>query len=157
MKLNNHGWGMRDMIIYTCILFFLLIFVAISINSLYEDLEKSKNNSDNNQEVVIDDNNYEEPIVDNDIFDIDYNYYYNLEDKVKSATLKYMNDNRYDLSNNILNVSLDTLVNLNYIEKLYDDKGISECSGYSNVTSNGENNYSVISRISCGNYTTEGY
>ena len=35
MKLNNNGWGYRDMVIYTCIILLALFFVAMSISSFY--------------------------------------------------------------------------------------------------------------------------
>ena len=41
MKLNNHGWGYRDMIISSCILLILLFFAASSISELYDGIEAS--------------------------------------------------------------------------------------------------------------------
>ena len=53
MKLGNHGWGMREMIIYLCVFAIILIFVAISINSLYKKIEKDNDAQKNNQPVVV--------------------------------------------------------------------------------------------------------
>ena len=47
MKLNNNGWGYRDMVIYSCIILFALIFVAISISSFYDTFESTPSNGNN--------------------------------------------------------------------------------------------------------------
>lgn len=165
MKLNNHGWGMREMIIYTCILIILLLFVASSISSFYDSIESSQ--AKKNQE-------YQESLKraeeekkkkeqeeqlkqEETIINVDYNYYINLENKLKTATMNYMNQNAYDLSGQILNVTLDTLVNLNYVDKLYDQTGSNLCTGYSNVYEDINGSYVIKSYVSCSNYSTEGY
>ena len=55
MKLNNNGWGYRDMVIYTCIILLALFFVAMSISSFYdnlvEDINSDRNNQNNNNVV----------------------------------------------------------------------------------------------------------
>lgn len=163
MKLNNHGWGMREMIIYTCIMILLLLFVASSISSFYSSMEASQaekekrykeslKNQENEKKEEQEEQEEKNPII-----EVDYDYYENLENKIKTATYDYMNDNAYNLDNQILNVTLDTLVNLNYLEKFYDQTGANACTGYSNVYEDESGAYVINSYISCSNYTTDGY
>ena len=154
MKLNNHGWGMREMIIYTCILLLLLLFVSYSVNSFYKEMETSKQNVVNNNYGSDYDDKDEESNVSNNI---NYIYYHNKEDLIKKATLNYLNNYSYNLDSNIMNVSLDTLINLGYIQKIYDQNNINSCSGYSNVYEDENGEYIIKSYINCGNYVTEGY
>lgn len=156
MKLNNRGWGMREMIIYLCILILALFFVASSIDSLYTQIENSQKEikEENNNKVIYED---EEEIEEDKSLDIDVDYYYNLENEVKTATMNYINENNYDLSNQILTVTLDTLVNLGYIEKIYDQIDDEVCSAYSNVYSIDEGDFIINSFVSCKNYITQGY
>lgn len=41
-KLNNHGWGMQEMLIMSSILFILLLIVAFYLNMLYEGFDNNK-------------------------------------------------------------------------------------------------------------------
>lgn len=154
MKLNNHGWGMRDMIIYTCILLLFLLFVAYSVKALYEVIDTSKNNDSNQQDVYqppVADEKEEEPLI------VDLEYYNNIENSLKEATLEYLKTYPTDLSNDILKVSSGTLINLKFIDKIYDQTGSSTCTGYSNVYQDIDGDYVINSYISCVNYITEGY
>lgn len=160
MKLNNHGWGMREMIIYTCIMILLLLFVASSISSFYSSMEASQAEKEKRYKESLknqENKKKEEQEEKNPIIEVDYDYYENLENKIKTATYDYMNDNAYNLDNQILNVTLDTLVNLNYLEKFYDQTGANACTGYSNVYEDESGAYVINSYISCSNYTTDGY
>ena len=106
MKLNNNGWGYRDMVIYTCIILFALIFVAISISAFYDNLVEDIASDRNNQNVsssVVEEEKPNPNFVDND-------YYITQENILKNATLNYMNTYSYGLSQNIMSVSMDTLV-----------------------------------------------
>ncbi len=165
MKLNNHGWGYKDMIIYGCIILLVLLVAAYNINYLYSGLNVNNGNTTNN--TTTDGNNAESdrPLVNTDTPDskpqvdvVDYNYYKNVEDMIESATLKYLSDYSYDLSNQILKTSLDTLVNFGYIAKVYDQNKVNVCSGYSNTYyDESTNQYVIKPYINCGNYVTEGY
>lgn len=153
MKLNNHGWSMRDMIIYTCILVLFLLFVSYSIRSLYSAIDTSKENYEKQQDVYqppVEEEKEEQPIV-------DLEYYENVELKLKNATLQYLDTYPTDLTNNILKVSSGTLINLGFIDKIYDQTGSSTCTGYSNVYQDTEEEYVIKSYVSCVNYVTEGY
>lgn len=150
MKLNNNGWGYRDMVIYTCIILFALFFVAMSISSFYDNLVEDINsdrNSQNNNVVEENKSNSNE---------VDKNYYLLQESKLKDATLNYVNKYSYDLDQNIMSVSMETLVSLGFMEQIYDQTGTNKCSGYSNVYIY-ENDYGIVPYISCNNYVTLGY
>ena len=45
MKLNNHGWGLKEMLFFSAILLFFVLFVSVLINSLYSQLDLSNNGS----------------------------------------------------------------------------------------------------------------
>lgn len=151
MKLNNNGWGYRDMVIYTCIILLALFFVAMSISSFYdnlvEDINSDRNNQNNNNVVEENKPNSNE---------VDKNYYLLQESKLKDATLNYVNRYSYDLDQNIMSVSMETLVSLGFMEQIYDQTGTNKCSGYSNVYIY-ENDYGIVPYISCNNYVTLGY
>ena len=151
MKLGNGGWGYRDMIIYSSIIIIALVFVAVSVSNFYDSLPETKtyNPSPNtNQSEEKDD----KPT---DII-IDENYYTNLESKVRSATLDYVNTYSYDMTDDILNVSVETLVSFDFLEPIYSTNGKS-CTGYSNVYMNNQGTYEIKPFINCGSYVTNGY
>ena len=86
-----------------------------------------------------------------------FDYYYKMqEDKLKNATLDYVKNYSYDLTEDILVVSIDTLVSFGFIEPIYDQTGSNVCTGYSNVYLVGEE-YGVVPYINCSNYVTIGY
>lgn len=151
MKLNNNGWGYREMVIYTCIILLALIFVAISISSFYDNLVEDINSDRTNQtnNTVVEENKPNSNTVDT-------TYYVQQENKLKNATIDYMNRYSYDLNQNIMTVSMETLVSLGFMETIYDQTGTNKCSGYSNVYLY-ENDYGVVSYINCSNYVTLGY
>lgn len=150
MRLNNNGWGYRDMVIYTCIILLALFFVAMSISAFYdnlvEDINSDRNSQNNN---VVEENNPNSN-------EVDKNYYLLQESKLKDATLNYVNKYSYDLDQNIMSVSMETLVSLGFMEQIYDQTGTNKCSGYSNVYIY-ENDYGIVPYISCNNYVTLGY
>ena len=157
MKLNNHGWGYKDMIIYGCIILLLLLIAAYNINYLYSGINSNDNNSTNNsvQQPV---DNEQQPITEPQKVIVDYNYYYGVEEKIKNATLNYLNDYSYDLTEQILKTSVDTLVSFGYMSIIYDQTGNHLCTGYSNAysdVSTGE--YVIKPYVNCNNYITEGY
>ena len=151
MKLNNVGWGYREMIIYSCIIIFALVFVAISISSFYDDVVTPNESITHNNNVVEEEKEDEKPIV------TDTDYYALQELKLKNATLDYVNTYSYDLTDDILKVSIDTLVSFNFMSEIYDQTGTSKCSGYSNVYITDKGSYEIRPYISCSNYVTSGY
>lgn len=152
MKLGNHGWGMRDMIIYTCILILFLLVAAYSVKSLYDVIGTPVEN----ENVPVTPPVVEEPEEDKPIV-VDYEYYNKLELDMKNATLNYLAARPTIIENDILKITSDTLVNLEYMDELYDQTKENKCLGYSNVYQDEDGDYIVKSYISCNNYVTEGY
>lgn len=152
MKLGNGGWGYRDMIIYSSIIIIALVFVAVSIGNFYDSLPEPQTYNPSSNINQNDDN---EENKNTDVV-IDENYYANLEARVKSATLDYVNTYSYDMTDDILNVSVETLVSFNFLDPLYDSNG-TICTGYSNVFINNQGTFEIKPYISCSNYVTSGY
>lgn len=53
MKLNNNGWGLKEMMIISSILLMFLLFAAYYIWVLYSDLSKSRPNAYDDLEYVL--------------------------------------------------------------------------------------------------------
>ncbi len=160
MNLGNHGWGMREMVIYLCIFAIILLFVAISINSLYRRIEKDNEETKNNQPVIVEPVQEEQPKeeVDDNPRVVNYTYYHEMEEKLYNATYKYLEEKPTEIGNGILKIDDNTLVNLGYMSTIYNDIGSMQCTGYSNVyVHDGDADYTVKSFIKCDNYTSEGY
>ncbi len=153
MHLNNHGWGMRDMIIWTCILILFLLLATYLIMALYDNISISTNEEQNTQvETPVEkEEEPESPI------SYDYEYYKSAEFELHMATLNYLNDTKPDLSTGLTKITIDTLVEKGYTKEIYDETGEKTCSAYSSVYQDGDGDYIVTSRLNCGNYTTEGY
>ena len=156
MRLGNHGWGVRDMIIYTCILLLFLLVAVYSVNSLYKNIDLS--NKQNNQ--VSSPNDSENDAVDTGVEEekimVDYTYYEAIEKRLRNATFNYLEENPYTNEEDILKVTLDMLIQRDYIDVIYDQTGENVCSAYSNVYNDANDNYVVKSYINCSNYRTEG-
>ena len=86
MKLNNKGWGYRDMIIYSSIIIIALVFVAVSISSFYDGLDIPERPTYNpSGEVNSKEENEDKPT---DI-PVDENYYLNLEQNLILIFYRY--------------------------------------------------------------------
>lgn len=154
MHLNNHGWGMRDMIIYTCVLILFLLLAAYLIMALYDNIsieEKPSNNSPKVETPV------EEEQKPSEIIIVDYEYYKDKETSLKLATYNYLNDIKPEMTENSIKIELNTLVEKQYIEKIFDASGAKTCEAYSKAYLNEYGEYIVSPYIKCENYTTEGY
>ena len=58
MKFNNHGWGMKNMVIYCCILLLFLIIAVCNVQSLYKNMDvNQKGNKQNNNSTTTTNNN----------------------------------------------------------------------------------------------------
>ena len=164
MHLGNNGWGLREMIIYLCILSIILLFVAFSIHALYRRIDRdSKNQEDTihvvapdaKTQTVVDEPKKEEPIVESK--PVDYDYYRNQEARLTSATFKYLEEKPTEIGPGILLIKEESLVNLGFMTPLYSQYG-NRCTGYSNVyVQEGASEYTVKSYIMCENYKSEGY
>ncbi len=155
--MNNHGWGLRDMIIYMCIFAIILIFVAFSINALYKRIDRDSKNKPQETVVVEPEEKKPEP-EEVQPRAVDYSYYHDLENKIYDATIKYLDDYPTTIENDVLKITADTLVSLGYMDELYNDIKSDKCTGFSNVYTDAvSNNYVVRSYVMCDNYTSEGY
>lgn len=152
MKLGNQGFGLKEMIIYTCLLLLLLVFVSIEINSFYKNLPKNQEENqvqETKPTIEEPEKKPEQPTEPS----VDENYYQDLECKLKMATQTYIEDNPYELGDEILTIDANTLINLGYISSLYAQDGTSTCQGYSNVyIQDGE--IEINPHITCYNYQT---
>lgn len=102
MKLNNQGWGLREMLLLCAILLFCVLLVATLINNLYEGLASGNNNTTSS------------------------NAYTKVERSLASAARIY--SRRYEVSNNLI-ISED-LLDVGYIteEELMVEDDV--CTGY---------------------------
>lgn len=160
MRLNNYGFGMREMIIYSCILLFILFFAAVEINIFYSNLEND-DKEDNTVEVKQETDEDDESSKDDESSDdekevvseeVDYAYYSALEKRLEEAARQYLNEYKYDLSENSLKITSETLVNFGYMEAMYDQTGSNICTGY--VNAYGSDEVTLEPFISCNNYST---
>lgn len=162
MHLGNHGWGMREMVIYLCVLAIILLFVVISIHSLYRRIDDdSKKRETPNQVVVEDEPVVSKPVISEPVQEtrsINYEYYYGEETRLLNATKQYLNDKPTETGDGILKLDADSLINLGYMSAIYNDIGSSKCTGYSNIYKpEGESVYTIKSYIKCDNYTSKGF
>ena len=140
MKNKSRGFGTEEMILGICLFIIGLLIVAFMMptSEIYKrNIPEEKNTSKK--------------------YEINYNYYYKLEEKMNEATRKYISDNNINLIIGELEFSLSDLSREGYIKELKDNNTKNKCDGYSVVVFN-DNNYETInSYIKCDEYTTEGY
>ena len=146
--LNNHGWGMRDMLIYSCIILIFLLIATYYIKSLYRGLSMDDKVVTN--EVVEEDDT--KPTK-----EINYDLYVNYEQRMNNAAINYVKRYYSSLDTGIASVELWDLTNGGYIEILYDQVDYSRCLGYANVWDNEDGELNASSYIKCPSYTTDGY
>ncbi len=104
MKLNNRGWGTKEMILLSGGLFLALIVAIYFIVKLFGSFDSAVLNRQ----------------------------YADLEIKIEEAARNYIVNNNINV-NGEYRISLDTLKNNNYITDFKDNNG-SNCSGYVKVT-----------------------
>lgn len=140
MKIDNKGWGLNTLLIMICIIVvFLLIatYFAIRLNSF---MGNQNNKSEEKVQKVI-----------------NQSYYINKSNDMTDAAQKYIYDNDIKLTNNVLKISMSTLVAHNYMNAIKDSVTGNTCLGYSIAYYN-ENNIKIIkSYIKCDNYESKGY
>ena len=158
MKLNNHGWGLKAEIIYLVILLSCLLVAIFFIHVLYSDLEKSNQKHDVETNNAVDTNpqnsNQEESTQESE--EINYDYYYDLEDNLNEATKLYLENQEYKGNDIYFTINSETLINSGYLENLKDQKN-NICTGYSSVETSIDDTYTIDSYIKCTDYTTNGY
>jgi len=129
MRLNNHGWGLKEMMILTAILVFFFGLALYFIYTLYNSLSNEFNSNSSNKE-----------------------FYSSLEVGIEEATLLYLRSN-YVNDNTKIDISL--LTEDEYISEIVDSETGNVCDGYVLVYDFSEK--LVDAYISCDNYETLGY
>lgn len=124
---NNHGWSLKEMLIFCSILIGFLLLIVVLVNNLYSGVKQL-----NNEPIETQGYSYKE-----------------IEKNLKEAAKKYFEKNK-----EIDIISSDDLLIEEYIteEKLIPKAENNPCSGYVNKT-----NQSLEPFISCEKYETEGY
>ena len=160
-RLDNHGWGEKDMILYCGIIACVLLVIYILLNQFNHmmDTPKEASTSDKNikEEIneattpgtIIDEvPESEEPVV------VDDNYYRSLEDSLEIAAQAYV-ERQYDeiQDDTTMHITIEQLTSLDFLEQVKDPNG-NICSGYVTYTSS-DDMYEPY--LKCGQYTTEGY
>ena len=154
MKLDNRGWGLREMLIYSSILLIFLLIAAFRISVLYNDVNSdgaaTNSISETSKNVVEDGKNVK------DTYDLQY--YYKYEDEMIEATRKYLKIIDYDIVDNSDGLKIDLLIltNLDLIEPLYDKNSDAMCEGYTMVTVI-DGKQAIKSYLLCRDYVTKGY
>ena len=126
--MNNHGWGLQEMIILCCILVGFLLLVVVLVNQLYSGVEQMEYETNEK-----------------------YGYSYKeIEKNLENAAKKYFQKNK----SSVMVTSEDLLLE-DYItsSKLIPLNKNEPCIGYVNILEN--KNYEAY--ISCEDYETEGY
>ena len=145
--MNNRGFGLRDEIAVGIIMFILLLFVTVKIRNMYSDINTTSNGN------VVETPVEEETPKKNDI---DLYYYYDLEDKVKTASSIYVRDRDIDLNNKVFVITSDMLIENGYLTELVDEDG-NACTSNS-LVSKDKYDFTIIDVfVRCNKYTTDEY
>lgn len=133
MKLNNRGWGIKEMLLLSAVLIFFFGVAIYFIYMLYSSLDLGLN----------DDSNY-----------IEIRQYEAIEEKIEEDALDYLlNEDYYvNVGDKIL---LNELIKEGYIDFIYDPNTDGLCEGYVVVKS--IENSVVDAFIKCDEYETNGY
>lgn len=146
MKLDNRGWGLREMLIYSSILLLFLLIASFRMSALYNDINSTK---DEPETFVEEKNSSEKGFY-------DLKYYYDYEDKMIQATRDYLKKYEYNVEVQTLKIDLSTLIDLDLIDKLYDKDSNVRCEGYVMVTFESDKE-AIKPYLMCGDYVTKGY
>lgn len=135
MYLNNKGWGLKEMVLLSCIILVAVFVAAIMINNLYKDLDMNINGNNTSNSSNSNQNKDEQYTI--------------IERNLLSAAKKYARENKLDDDEII---ESDTLIDEGYLtlSKMTNEEDI--CDGY--VT---KQNSSYKAYISCESYETKGY
>lgn len=145
--MNNKGFGLNEMIIYSTIILVFLLIATFYVISLYSEINSDgikKSELPTNENVVTETNSSKDSVKE------ELPNYLSYEQELESASFNYLEDNEM-VVNNEMRLEYDNLLNSGYVSKMNDN-----CSGYVIVYPQ-DNNFSVKSYIKCDNYMTEGY
>ena len=162
MKLDNRGWGLREMLIYSSILLIFLLIAAFRISALYDGVKNNSTHSDssssqNNFNNSTDNNNNNGDIKDNsnvkDKYDLQY--YYDYEDDMVEATQKYLKLYNVNIESST-KLDISTLIDLDLLGKLYDKGSTARCEGYVLIEYDNDK-LAIKPFLGCLDYITKGY
>ena len=159
-RLNNRGWGEKDMILYCGIIDCVLLVIYILLNQFQHMMDIPSNDSSRTsieQEVngdtvpgVITHKTEEESTQ----TVVDENYYLTLEDSLRIAARAYVEQQYEEMSDDTtMHITLEQLTSLGFLDQVKDSDG-NICSGYVTYTSSDEQ-YKPY--LNCEHYTTNGY
>ena len=128
--MNNKGWGLNEMLAL-CVVLIIALFIA----SIFIDKALNENNITN-----LETKDYTQAYIAREI-------------DMVSAAKEYWSDNKFELNDGVLSVTIKTLIAKDYLAVIKDPKDSSlACSGYVIIS----NNYAPY--LTCGtNYATSGY
>ena len=136
VKLDNHGWGLNQMLIWCAILFFFLFLAIFSI------IQLSKGLGDSLKESITD--------------KITYSM---VEENVENATYMYMEKYyQEEIGSGTITVTTDNLIKYDMIHNssLKPTDENTACRGYALVKKE-NGSLDISSYISCSDYETKGY
>ncbi len=135
MYLNNKGWGLKEMILLSCVILVAVFVAAIMINNLYKDLDMNINGNNTSNTSNSSQNKDEK--------------YATIERNLLGAARKYARENELEDEEII---DSDTLIDEGYLTLSKMTNEDDTCEGY--VT---KQNSSYKAYISCESYETKGY
>jgi transcription initiation factor IIF auxiliary subunit len=148
MKLNNRGWGFREMVFYMAVLVVFLFIAVFLIIRMYRQMDqKNYDISDYFPEGETTPATKKEVLL-----------YSDLELELKNATVTYLkNYYEEELTSEKVAITLTMLKTKNLITSFKDVRDKSNCDGYTLVSINKDLVVSYYPYIKCANYTTVGY
>jgi hypothetical protein len=133
MKLNNHGWGLNQMLIYCAILFAFLMVAVVLIIQLSSILEN--------------------------VNLVDTITYSDIEENVVNASNTYIEKYyKEDITTGTITITTSNLLKYNILSKkeLTPTKEDEACIGYA-LVKKVDNKLDISSFIKCSDYETNGY
>lgn len=104
MNLSNHGWGLREMIFLSAIIFVFVIVAAVMVNNLYSELDLNQESSPSNAYT-----------------------YEQIESNLSAAAQRYYKTHSDDVSTIVIS---EDLVKLDYLRSFQLQTKDDSCEGY---------------------------
>ena len=140
--MNNRGFGLRQEIITIIIMLILLLIVTIEIRNLYSDLSNDTSSAGRIEN--------KEPEVKKDYYDD----IYQLESKIKDATIIYISNENVEFTSNIISIDSSELIKKGYLEELKDENG-KACTSNSLASKDEVGVVIVDVKLTCSGYSTK--
>lgn len=145
MKLDNRGWGYRDMIVYSSIIIICLVIVVVFSKIVHDNIETSPYEEQNKKVDEVE-----------EVQTFSNSSYYEVEKEMQNATFIYLQKYDYDKGDQMRKIALDTLIGFGYISLVRDFEDGSECKGYVTIHTTNQV-YTVNPYLKCTHYVTKGY